>query len=375
MILHTLSDFFYNEFGYMKNRTYTSPIDNTRIALHRQSIAFYGILTFFFILVLFVETDSVILNLKFILIVIVFLIISGIWISLRNKVKSLHAITLYLQGRCNEYDLYFNSGIDMLCIMNKTGTIIRMNPGWEQFLGLSRSRLEGSSFYSYLHPDDLEKTKTELMREPAAAGEVSTLKSRFRYADESYRLIECKFTFHNNSILTASHDISEFVKNDSQIFQPVKQTDTVAGSKDQETKPSAGNSPVNYTMTDSESKSIVFDYDGFMRRVMNDSTLARSVLNVFTNDVQMQFKILKEHSLSGNKDMIMHQAHTIKGSAANVGAEELRQTAATIEDCARRGNLSTLPDLIGKFDIQLGNLLNQISAKLLSLNDSGDSSI
>lgn len=57
-----------------------------------------------------------------------------------------------------------------------------------------------------------------------------------------------------------------------------------------------------------------------------------------------------------DRDLIRRQAHTLKGSSANIGAPALQDTAYQIELAAKAGNLDKTINLIPELDKQLKEL-------------------
>jgi PAS domain S-box-containing protein len=116
----------------------------------------------------------------------------------------------------------------------------------------------------------------------------------------------------------------------------------------------------------------VFDYNGILRRLMNDRSLLETILKMFINDIPLQIVQLQQHLDKKNlKDLIL-RAHTIKGAASNVGAEQLRQTAASIESDAREGNISTISSSIVQLNDQFKLFIKEASQCLETSTHSQD---
>jgi len=88
---------------------------------------------------------------------------------------------------------------------------------------------------------------------------------------------------------------------------------------------------------------IIFNKDDFLRRVMNKPALALKILNLYFSDMPVQIAEL-ERLLATKDDLesLVRQAHTIKGASANVGAEEMRTIAATMENDAQENQLKRI---------------------------------
>jgi len=85
-----------------------------------------------------------------------------------------------------------------------------------------------------------------------------------------------------------------------------------------------------------------FDRENFMRRVMGDEELATLVLSGFRENLPRLLAALEGAVEAGDMPNATLQAHTIKGSAAHVGAEAVRGVAGRMEKDGRRGDLAAL---------------------------------
>lgn len=58
----------------------------------------------------------------------------------------------YLQEKILEG--FFKVNIDMLCVSNTEGYFLVVNPAFEHILGYKREELEGTNYFSMIHPED-----------------------------------------------------------------------------------------------------------------------------------------------------------------------------------------------------------------------------
>ncbi len=97
----------------------------------------------------------------------------------------------------------------------------------------------------------------------------------------------------------------------------------------------------------------VFDRAGVLNRLMDDTDLARVVLQGFLGDLPRQIEALRTCLLAGDAPGVVRAAHTIQGASANVGGDALRAVALLLEEAARGGDLlaagAALPDLEAQF--------------------------
>lgn len=95
----------------------------------------------------------------------------------------------------------------------------------------------------------------------------------------------------------------------------------------------------------------VFDKEGMMARLM-DERLAKKIVAAFLDNIPKQIKSLKDFLASADTNAAGHQAHSIQGASANVGAESLRAVALAIETAGKAGNLDTANSLVIELDAQ-----------------------
>jgi HPt (histidine-containing phosphotransfer) domain-containing protein len=94
----------------------------------------------------------------------------------------------------------------------------------------------------------------------------------------------------------------------------------------------------------------IWDRVSMIERLMGDEELAETILQGFLADIPLQIGALREYLKAKDAAGAAHHAHTIKGAAANVGAETLRAVAFEIEKAARAGDLETVNTLSNELD-------------------------
>ena len=94
-------------------------------------------------------------------------------------------------------------------------------------------------------------------------------------------------------------------------------------------------------------KEVVFDKDDFLERTMNDLELGKQVLQMFMETGQELLSQLDGAVKNNDLEVIMRVAHSIKGSAGNVGAKRLAEIALELEKQAESG---TIEDVDKKFN-------------------------
>ena len=98
----------------------------------------------------------------------------------------------------------------------------------------------------------------------------------------------------------------------------------------------------------------VFDEAALMERLMGDRDLARTIVEVFLEDLPKQLVALGSYLEAGDSDSAQRQAHTIKGAASAVGGQALQDVASEMEQRGKTGDLEAmsarLPELHQRFE-------------------------
>lgn len=84
---------------------------------------------------------------------------------------------------------YFNLSLDLLCIATSDSRFERLNPAWEQVLGIPIAELEDSSLLDLVHPDDRDSTVVAMSR-LSEGGKVIDFQNRLCHADGTWRWLE-----------------------------------------------------------------------------------------------------------------------------------------------------------------------------------------
>ncbi len=106
----------------------------------------------------------------------------------------------------------------------------------------------------------------------------------------------------------------------------------------------------------------VFDGPALFDRVMDDKALARKVVTVFVEDMPVQIESLRARMQVGDAKGVVHQAHTIKGAAANVSGERLRAVAFKVEKAASAGDISLARESMLRIDEEFKALEMEIES-------------
>ncbi|MGM0575056.1 MAG: PAS domain S-box protein [Myxococcota bacterium] len=108
-----------------------------------------------------------------------------------------------------ELDQFFNLSVDMLCVVSVDGVFRRVNPASEATLGRDPREVEGRSYRSLVHPEDLERTDGVVagLREGRP---VRGFENRYRARDGSWRWLSWTVTVPVDGLMYAvARDVTE----------------------------------------------------------------------------------------------------------------------------------------------------------------------
>jgi HPt (histidine-containing phosphotransfer) domain-containing protein len=98
-----------------------------------------------------------------------------------------------------------------------------------------------------------------------------------------------------------------------------------------------------------------------------DADLLKEVLQIFIDDVPRKINGLRNALDSADADAIRFEAHSLKGSSANIGAELIRELAFKIEQAGKEHQIGTAVELFEKLESELTRLKTRIATVIESL--------
>ncbi|KPA11934.1 multi-sensor hybrid histidine kinase [Candidatus Magnetomorum sp. HK-1] len=103
-----------------------------------------------------------------------------------------------------------------------------------------------------------------------------------------------------------------------------------------------------------------YDKKAILNRIDNDHDLFRQLIELFVKEVPRQINQIKQAIKNNNADNVTLYAHTIKGSAYNIRAMELKQIAFDIEQAGKAKNINLAASKINALENTYENLYSEL---------------
>jgi two-component system sensor histidine kinase/response regulator len=114
-----------------------------------------------------------------------------------------------------------------------------------------------------------------------------------------------------------------------------------------ESLPARGDTPSMETRNASkESASTAIDFDGTMKRLAGDMDLFRDFIGYFDEDSPKLLVSLRDAIANDEAPIVQRAAHSLKGLAANFGAEGCVAAAHKLEECGKNHDLAIASELL-----------------------------
>jgi HPt (histidine-containing phosphotransfer) domain-containing protein len=103
-----------------------------------------------------------------------------------------------------------------------------------------------------------------------------------------------------------------------------------------------------------------FDLSTLLRRVGGDRELLREVVGLFLDSAPDLMGAVREAVESGTAPALERAAHSLKGSAANLGAESVREASFALEQIGRENRLAAALPALARLESELNQLCDTL---------------
>ena len=105
---------------------------------------------------------------------------------------------------------------------------------------------------------------------------------------------------------------------------------------------------------------MILDSQAALERIEHDRELYAEICGIFRDDAPQIFEQLKMAFGSGDIAAATRNAHSLKSSAANIGATDLSETARLAESTLRAGEFESIHALISRLDSDIAHVLKAL---------------
>jgi HPt (histidine-containing phosphotransfer) domain-containing protein len=106
----------------------------------------------------------------------------------------------------------------------------------------------------------------------------------------------------------------------------------------------------------------VFDPEALAGLIGDDPELMQELIDLFNDEAPRLIGTIRSATAAGDPHTVTHAAHTLKGSAANLGAAEASEAALSVEMIGRSGDLTAAPGACERLEAALQRLQDTLVA-------------
>ena len=106
----------------------------------------------------------------------------------------------------------------------------------------------------------------------------------------------------------------------------------------------------------------MWDRAAFERQIGGDRSLGDEIIGMFLEDCPDRVGAIRTAINNGDAPALVASAHALKGAAAYLAAQPLRECAAALERAGREQKLDGAPALLSALETAVAELLPQLRA-------------
>jgi len=107
-----------------------------------------------------------------------------------------------------DFETFFSTSLDLLVIRDADLRIVKVNQAWEKVLGYRTEELEGQLMLSFIHPDDVAASHSQMQRVETEK-DVKGIINRYRCRDGGYRYLEWRAHQEGDLVYGVARDVTE----------------------------------------------------------------------------------------------------------------------------------------------------------------------
>jgi len=117
-------------------------------------------------------------------------------------------------------------------------------------------------------------------------------------------------------------------------------------------------------VSESVHDSSVFDPEALASLIGDDPELVQELVGLFSDEAPRLLDAIRKAVAASDAHAVAHAAHTLKGSAANLGAPRASEAALVLEMIGRSGDLGPAGVACERLEAELARLQDALAAHL-----------
>ncbi|UYV13115.1 MAG: PAS domain-containing protein [Phycisphaera sp.] len=126
---------------------------------------------------------------------------------------------------------FFESSLELLCIIDFQGRYVKANDAWENLLGISCDELCSREFREFVHPDDISTSESRL-ETLSQGGSIAPFRNRYRSRDGSWRTLEWRANRRGGFVYAAARDVTEQIEMERALLEQAERTEMALAGGD-----------------------------------------------------------------------------------------------------------------------------------------------
>jgi HPt (histidine-containing phosphotransfer) domain-containing protein len=100
----------------------------------------------------------------------------------------------------------------------------------------------------------------------------------------------------------------------------------------------------------------VINYPAALKRLGGDSDLFRKIIDLFDEDAPGLLQTIREAAAASDPARLQRAAHSLKGLAANFGAQDVIRSASHLENMSKSGQLANAGQAVSELEREIERL-------------------
>ena len=136
----------------------------------------------------------------------------------------------------DDLDRFFKLSLDLFCVATFEGYFVRVNPAWQEVLGLTEEELRSTPFMDFVHPDDRAAT-AEAMSALIGGAAVVNFENRYRSKKGGIKWLQwfCAPLPQQGLVYATARDITDRKAADTELRHLVKELEVARARAEQAT--------------------------------------------------------------------------------------------------------------------------------------------